>query len=316
MCRTDQTHPRPIRRSVNTTNSTNNTSRRRTRGGSPTSSSSFAVSSSFWSLGRVGKLQIGVHALLGLASLILTGSSVILYNNPPPPHRPENEDEDANDKSFLVCSNNRWSCCHLLVLASSQICNAILVFQASSLLPQVPPWTVIVPGVVAPHKEAFRRTISAMQYLIARVLVQWMTTSIGKQQQQQQQETTSGGTTTAIDDLPSSQYYALLSILLWRWYPLLPNLFNAEWSNGNTWIFVWPIFLGISGDLYQYVAWGDNCVSIGNLLTGQLLGLGLAFGFTLGFRRYVPMAVVYALAAVSVWYMIQQGIVTIRSCNR
>ena len=301
MCRTDQTtHPRTIRRSAaNVNDTTNSTTRWRTSGSTSSSSAAVSSSSSCWSLGRVGKLQIGVHGLLGLASLLLTGSSAILYNNNRH-HQPEND---------------------LLLLASSQICNAILVFQASSLLPQVPPYTQIVPGVVAPHKEAFRRTISAMQYLIARVFVQWMTASIGKQQQQQQQqqETTSGGTTTAIDYLTSSllyyKYYALLSILLWRWYPLVPNLFNVEWSNGNTWIFVWPIFLGISGDLYQYVAWGD-CVSIGDLLTGQLLGLGLAFGFTLGFRRYVPMAVVYALAAVSVWCIIQQGIVTIRSCHK
>jgi len=178
-------------------------------------------------------------------------------------------------------------------------------------LPQVPAYTQIVPGVVAPHRQAFRRTVAVLQYLIARVFVQWILLCMTTRRSNPQQPLDEERKNTVL-------YYSLLSILLWRWWPLVPNCHCFHdldyWKNGNTWIFVVPIFLGVTGDLYQFVAWGD-CVSIGNVLTGQLLGLCLAFGFTLGFRNYVPMSWVYGVAALSVWHIIQVGIETIQACE-
>ena len=212
---------------------------------------------------RFGKLLFGFHGLLGITCLVLTSTAI---------HHP----------SLL------WT----LVLPS-QICNLMLVNDAYSLLSQVPTSTQIFPGVVAPHKEAFQRTIWVMQYLIARICTKIFHESL------RNSISTDGNYISILESI----------VILWRYYPLIPQL-NIDWWNGNTWIFVIPIFIGVSGDIYVYFIYGD-IFQIYHLLLGELLGLCLAFGFTLGFRRYIPMPIVYCGAALAVWAIIQQGIATV-----
>ena len=212
---------------------------------------------------RFGKLLFGFHGLLGITCLVLTSTAI---------HHP----------SLL------WT----LVLPS-QICNLMLVNDAYSLLNQVPTSTQIFPGVVAPHKEAFQRTIWVMQYLIARISTKIFHESL------RNSISTDGNYISILESI----------VILWRYYPLIPQL-NIDWWNGNTWIFVIPIFIGVSGDIYVYFIYGD-IFQIYHLLLGELLGLCLAFGFTLGFRRYIPMPIVYCGAALAVWAIIQQGIATV-----
>ena len=212
---------------------------------------------------RFGKLLFGFHGLLGITCLVLTSTAI---------HHP----------SLL------WK----LVLPS-QICNLMLVNDAFSLLSQVPTSTQIFPGVVAPHKEAFQRTIWVMQYLIARICTKIFHESL------RNSISTDGNYISILESI----------VILWRYYPLIPQL-NIDWWNGNTWIFVIPIFIGVSGDIYVYFMYGD-IFQIYHLLLGELLGLCLAFGFTLGFRRYIPMPIVYCGAALAVWAIIQQGIATV-----
>ena len=212
---------------------------------------------------RFGKLLFGFHGLLGITCLVLTSTAI---------HHP----------SLL------WK----LVLPS-QICNLMLVNDAYSLLSQVPTSTQIFPGVVAPHKEAFQRTIWVMQYLIARISTKFFHESL------RNSISTDGNYISILESI----------VILWRYYPLIPQL-NIDWWNGNTWIFVIPIFIGVSGDIYVYFIYGD-IFQIYHLLLGELLGLCLAFGFTLGFRRYIPMPIVYCGAALAVWAIIQQGIATV-----
>ena len=169
----------------------------------------------------------------------------------------------------------------------------MLVNDAYSLLSQVPTSTQIFPGVVAPHKEAFQRTIWVMQYLIARISTKIFHESL------RNSISTDGNYISILESI----------VILWRYYPLIPQL-NIDWWNGNTWIFVIPIFIGVSGDIYVYFMYGD-IFQIYHLLLGELLGLCLAFGFTLGFRRYIPMPIVYCGAALAVWAIIQQGIATV-----
>ena len=216
---------------------------------------------------RWGKLLFGFHGLLGITCLVLTSTAI---------YHP----------SLL------W-----ILIFPSQIGNLILVNDASFLLDQVPKSTQIFPGVVAPHKEAFQRTIWVMQYLIARVITKFFHEHIQNY-------------------IPTNEYYITLVesiVILWRYYPLIPQL-SIDWWNGNTWIFVIPIFIGVSGDIYVYFMYGD-IFQIYHLLLGELLGLCLAFGFTLGFRHYIPMPVVYCGAALAVWVIIQQGIATVNSLS-
>jgi hypothetical protein len=81
-------------------------------------------------------------------------------------------------------------------------------------------------------------------------------------------------------------FRSTLALLLWRAWPLIPS-YQAEWLNGNTWIFVIPMALGVAGDLIQF--WNGDVFSSRQILSIQLHGLLMAFGFTLGFRNYLPM---------------------------
>ena len=144
-----------------------------------------------WTLVRLGKLHVGVHGLLGLASLILTSAAFVLYCN--------RVGERPNSSSTTSLPSQHGACC---ILALSQLCNAFLVHHAKTLLPQVPAFTQIVPGVVAPHKEAFRRTIAVVQYLIARACLRWIRIH--------------GWLLLSSQSRPDYLDYGLLAILIWH----------------------------------------------------------------------------------------------------
>ena len=160
---------------------------------------------------RFGKLLFGFHGFLDIMCVVLTTTAIYHPSLP------------------------------LSLVIPSQICNLILVNDAYALLNQVTTSTQIFPGVVAPHKEAFQRTIWVMQYLIARVITKFI------QQQIQYYSNTR-----------DYSYFSILesTVVLWRHYPLIPQL-HIDWWNGNTWIFVIPIFIGVSGDIYVYFVYGD-----------------------------------------------------------
>jgi hypothetical protein len=220
---------------------------------------------------QIGGLRFGVHGLLGLLCLCLTEGARRYYSESSP---------------------NTASAALLLWL--SQLCNAFLATHAVSLLSQVPAYTQIIPGVVAPHKEAFQRTMACMHYLVVRVICKYVTAVWCKE-----------------TSLVAVGFYGSLACLAVPYWPLVPS-WNLPISNGNTWIFVIPIFVGVSGDLWQYIYWGD-CIPISQLLQVQLVGLLLSFGFTLAFRNYVPMPLVYFLAAWRVWEILREGIASVQA---
>lgn len=221
-----------------------------------------------WTIFCTGKLQWGSHGLLGAMCIVLT---------------------ECSRRSIPI--NEKLSNSALSLLIFCQILNWTLARRANRLLGQVPLYTQIIPGVVAPHKEAFRRTIGSMYYLISRVVCHIVFQQLG-----------------ILDGHALAQFYLSLATIVWQWYSLVPG-FNLAVLNGNTWIFVIPIFVGVSGDLWQYI--NGDVISIPQLLQVQLTGLLLAFGFTLAFRKYIPMPIVYAIATVAVWDLIRQGYRTI-----
>jgi hypothetical protein len=245
---------------------------------SSSTSTSTSLSHQQYVVFRFGKLRFGLHGLLGILALTFTLTAYYQY--------PTN----------------------LAVLAISQLLNSAIAIHATTLLPQVPPFTQIMPGIVAPHKEAFRRTISVMYYLIARVtLTVCAAPAMGI------------FLVTGMDNtqfvLQHDEYFRYLcyAVLTWFWWPLVPSWRNpSQWRNGNTWIFVFPIFVGVTGDFWQYVAY-RNVIRVEQLLQTQILGLVLAFGFTLAFRNYVSMPTVYAVAALGVFRILQEGFTTIQA---
>jgi hypothetical protein len=189
-----------------------------------------------------------------------------------------------------------WPHFVLLFLLPSQICVLLLVSHATTgaLLQQVPHSTQIFPGVVAPHREAFLRTAWMMQYLAARIIIKCVPQS-----------------NNVFTAAQYDYFDAILApiILAWRGYPLVPKFYSTNWCNGNTWIFVVPMFVGVCADAYQQYRYNDVVDTV-HLLTVELSGLLMAFAFTLGFRQYIPMSVVYVGAALCVWSIIQRGITT------
>ena len=172
----------------------------------------------------------------------------------------------------------------------SQVVNGILATHATTLLSQVPARTAIIPGwIVAPHKEAFKRTIGMMQYLVVRIVCSKL--------------------------LGLSPVAAFAAVTVPYLLSLVPNrntFRRGSLDNGNTWIFVLPIWVGTTADMMVLFWYGDQLISLQQLLQVELVGLGLAFGFTLAFRNYLPMPFVYAMAAWQVWGILREGYLTIK----
>ena len=236
---------------------------------------------------QIGALRFGFHGMVGIACTILTEvCRRYSYNNSQLQSQPQQQHQN-HDLS-------RWWFSYLLWL--SQLTNFALATHAATLLSQVPPQTAILSWIVAPHREAFRRTMGMMQYLVVRIICQWSVVQFNISK-------------------PLSLYGTLACLAIPYVTRLVPGRkFWATLNNGNTWIFVLPIWLGTTGDLMAFALW-DDVIRQDQLLQVQLVGLGLAFGFTLAFRRYIPMPVVYFMAAWHVWKILCEGYATIVLTN-
>jgi len=101
--------------------------------------------------------------------------------------------------------------------------------------------------------------------------------------------------------MPLFLYNLLLCVV---WYQFIP--FQSNFRNGNTWIFVIPMFLGISVDLGQSVFRKQVCDNTTDLVSWRwLLGVHLsamlmAFAFTLAFRGMIRIQIIYFGAAACV----------------
>ena len=138
---------------------------------------------------KLGRLQLGSrpwhHGLLGASSLVFTFAALVTMRD-----------------GFLLLS---------------MACTTPLALGSLALLAQAPQFTAIARGIVAPHREAYKRTISVVLYLnvrLARSAGWWPfgTRAYGA---------------------------ACAAWALW----LLPR---SAFDNGNTLVFVVPIFAGSS----------------------------------------------------------------------
>jgi hypothetical protein len=200
----------------------------------------------------LGRLRIGFHAICATSALIVTVTSLL---------QPD------------------WQSIVMLSVAL----NSLTAWDARNLLPQVPFKTEIVPGVVAPHKEAFKRTMSMMHYTNLRIL----------------------------EKLYSEEFNANPAILglyysfCWGfgWYFFAP--FRSDVRNGNTWIFVIPMFTTVISDvpsqlLGQWQRQHNSAMQLRHYLIIVLSALIIAFGFTLGFRGYISVRKIYFGSALYV----------------
>jgi hypothetical protein len=203
-----------------------------------------------------GRLRIGFHAICATFALIVTITALVQPN---------------------------WQ----VLVMLSVILNSFTAWDARNLLPQVPMKTEITPGIIAPHKEAFKRTMSIMHYANLRILEKLYSQEF------------------KISSTNLGMYYAVC----WGfgWYYFAP--FSSDFQNGNTWIFVMPMFVTVISDVpaqlyglwqqqqYQY---NSTTMKLEHYLILELSALIIAFGFTLAFRGYISVRKIYFGSALYV----------------
>jgi|AntRauTorckE5430_2_1112549.scaffolds.fasta_scaffold05050_2 hypothetical protein len=97
-----------------------------------------------------------------------------------------------------------------------------------NLLYQVPTTSHISSWIFPPHREAFKRTISIIGYLNLRLIHHWQWWDVSL---------LGGGRESII--------FPLL-LFIYTNHHFFPT--HADYSNGNTWVFVLPMFLGFNAD--------------------------------------------------------------------
>jgi len=176
-----------------------------------------------------------------------------------------------------------------------------------SLLPQVPISSKICWFIVPPHREAFKRTIAIVGYLNLRLVHQfgWLDFSkmiIGRNEQS------------------LSQFFIsrmFFPLLLARYNSLYFLPFDSDLKNGNTWVFIIPMCIGVNIDAYfQFPSignssewpirpeawervdhWNTDVVNIPYLLLVLWCTLQIAFMFTIAFRGHIHIKTCYWFAA-------------------
>lgn len=177
--------------------------------------------------------------------------------------------------SCLGCTSALLHVVALLVPSSNSLILAcvatstVLAVHARTLIKRAPERTVIARGVVAPHREAFKRTIAMMLYVNLRIC-------------------------KLVGVLPGGRvsYAASLAVGVAQFVP-------ASLDQGNTWVFIVPMFTAASVDAARQLL-GHGSHDLHLLLSTQLAALCMSFAFTLGFRRVLDLFWVYVWAAACV----------------
>lgn len=185
----------------------------------------------------------------------------------------------------------------------STLTNAI---GSYGILSQVPVTSCITSWIFPPHKEAFKRTISIVGYLNLRLIHHWKW--IWKTE---------------------SLFFPVL-LFIYTNYNFFPTQFYTDYSNGNTWVFVIPMFVGFNIDstrqfpileikdtvesssitsfssVLENLNWDNvhqwNLYTINEtyLLLTLFSALQVAFMFTLAFRGRMSIKSCYWIAALVV----------------
>jgi len=197
---------------------------------------------------KIGRLDFKAHGLLGTAGLLLLGAALCV------------KDDVAR----------------YLIMASIPVTTG-LAYGSYALLGHAPEKTVIARGIVAPHREAYKRAIGVVLYVNVRLA--W-----------------------ACDLLGARLYGVACALLAARLAP------TKAFDNGNTFVFVVPIFCGVGLDAVrqlrciaaQECAWNAEVATLRTVAAVQFVALLVSFAFTLGFRGYIRLARLYALSAGAV----------------
>jgi len=222
----------------------------------------------------------------------------------------------------LFVSHALWRsflCQEITILQSVAVVSTSLISSVGSygLLPQVPNTSQISSWIFPPHKEAFKRTIDIVGYLNLRLVHEWgwLSSLFGKE----------------------SMFFPLV-LFLYTNYHFFPR--TLDYANGNTWVFVIPMFIGFNIDTWKQFPrlvsssspvkilqstsistvlattendnhdillnwddvqyWNHHRVDETYLLLTLLCALQIAFMFTVAFRGRMSIKACYWIAAIEV----------------
>jgi hypothetical protein len=188
----------------------------------------------------------------------------------------------------------------LSILAA--IASVVTASSGMNIVDQAPKQTVVMEWpfkVIPPHRDAFKRTAYSIYYLCGRIC--WNTIQYHHQQQQHSAAATT--TTTVLNWIWG------ISALIYAMTKFVPNPRDLDLSNGNTWLFVIPMAIGLTVDaLFQLpmlsqedqLRWNEDVITQVDLLWILLVGLVVAFVFTLAFRGVMGIRKCYWMAAILV----------------
>lgn len=181
------------------------------------------------------------------------------------------------------------------------------VIAASSGMPiidQAPKQTVVMQWplkVVPPHRDAFRRTAYSIYYLCARIC--W---------NEAPKKLLYLFNDSTILRLVGDWIFGCTALCYAMKY-FIPHPREIDWANGNTYVFVIPMALGLTADaLFQLpilqchhfdtttTCWNEHIIAQLDLLYVLLSGLAVAFVFTLAFRGVLGIRKCYWGAALVV----------------
>jgi hypothetical protein len=165
-----------------------------------------------------------------------------------------------------------------------QIFLHLLCRDAFQMVDQSPAYTNIFGGIVVDHKPAFRLTIDVCHYCAVRVVVNCLQEILGPEH-------------------ASTVFWVAFPIQVWRWWRLTPTqIYPIQHilTHRNPWFLLVPMGFGVTADMMQLLL-GDDGVTRRMMLFTQLLCLIIAFLFTMAFRKYVPVAVLYVASVSIIW---------------
>ena len=256
---------------------------------------------------RIGPFRFGVHGIAGILGTIFVSYALYQINTTPP---------SSSSSSFDIPP---WLS---LTIVITTLTTSI---GSYNLLSQVPNTSQISSWIIPPHKEAFKRTIAIIGYLNLRLVHQW---------QSKWFSSSSSSSMIILFQKINLLFPILLSLYtIYHFFPL-----HLDYKNGNTWVFVVPMFVGFTIDsmnqfpkimihnqniinndnnhtnivvkwISNYINhahwddvhnWNQNKVNEKYLLLTLLCALQIAFMFTVAFRGKMSIKVCYWIAAVEV----------------
>jgi len=196
------------------------------------------------------------------------------------------------------CATQRTSRLRDALCMMGCVASLVTTYTGIKIIDQAPRQTVVLSrpfAVIPPHRDAFHRTSYSIFYLCMRIA--WNITSSYS--------------------LHGKQSWIWGSVLLrYAWSKFIPSK-TVDWTNGNTWIFIVPMALGLSVDALMQLpgiqctstefgtaCWNDDIVTQLDLLWILLSGLVIAFVFTVAFRGVMSVKHCYWGAALVVWLIV------------